>query len=90
MHQHAAQELSLEVSALHAKTHVVDCGGQASLNQAVQDVTNVLGTVIAVFAVASAERDHLLLPVLESLGLVEVLHAIEAASDKFTTVLLLA
>jgi len=53
-------------------------------------VADVLGAVFLVLAVTCAQRDNLLLPVLESLRLIKVLHAIETAANERASILLLA
>ena len=89
MHQHSSEEFLFVIAFLSSHAHIMQGLSQAPLDQSIQDVANRPQSVLVVFAVARLETDCLLLPVLESLGLVEILHAVEDTRHELARVFLI-
>ena len=85
MHQQTTEEPVFELASLSSHPEASHGRSKASLDEPVQDVTNALYSVVLVLSRARLKRDSLLLPVLEGLGLIEVLHAIQNARHHFAT-----
>ena len=77
MHKHPSKELLFVVSLLGPHSHVMEGRSQSPLHQAVENVADGAVTMLLVLALSCLQTDSLLLPVLESLRLVKVLHSID-------------
>ena len=77
VHQHPSKELLFIVSLLSPHSHVMEGRSQSTLHQAVENVADGAVTMLLVLVLSRLQTDRLLLPVLESLCLVKVLHSID-------------
>jgi len=89
VHEHASEELLLEVTLLRAHAHIVEGRCEAPLDQAIENVTDRAQAMRVILTRSRLQTNGLLLPVLECLCLVEILHPVQQSGHQLARVFLI-